>query len=149
MDGRIHSADFITHLVGFALKLRNLGLPDHGLIRELSPALAGSIYSGEGHSRLYDDQAVYNLAVSFALETASLGKEILPVVKEYEGPPGYKEGNPYFLPWAMRGVLEEERVRKELADECRQLLEMFDNWRPTSKGLKDVKFRLEALKSRL
>ena len=49
----------ITHLVGFALKLRNLGISDHGLIRELSAPLAGSLYTGEGHSRLYDDQSVY------------------------------------------------------------------------------------------
>jgi hypothetical protein len=45
--------------VGFALKLRNLGVSDHGLIRELSIPLAGSLYSGEGHSRLYYDDQVY------------------------------------------------------------------------------------------
>ena len=50
----------LTHLVGFALKLRNLGVSDHGLIRELSTPLAGSLYGGEGHSRLYDDDAVYS-----------------------------------------------------------------------------------------
>lgn len=49
----------LSHLVGFALKLRNLGVPDHGLIRELSAPLAGSLYTGEGHSRLYDDGRVY------------------------------------------------------------------------------------------
>ena len=49
----------LSHLVGFALKLRNLGISDHGLIRELSTPLAGSLYSGEGHSRIYDDSAVY------------------------------------------------------------------------------------------
>lgn len=59
IDGRIHAPDFIAHLVGFALKLRNLGISDHGLIRELSVPLAGSLYSGEGHSRLYDDGQVY------------------------------------------------------------------------------------------
>jgi hypothetical protein len=59
IDGRIHAPDFIAHLVGFALKLRNLGVTDHGLIRELSLPLAGSLYSGEGHSRLYDDEQVY------------------------------------------------------------------------------------------
>ena len=49
----------LSHLVGFALKLRNLGISDHGLIRELSIPLAGSLYGGEGHSRLYEDDAVY------------------------------------------------------------------------------------------
>ena len=50
----------LSHLVGFALKLRNLGVADHGLIRELSSPLAGSLYTGEGHSRIYDDEAVYS-----------------------------------------------------------------------------------------
>lgn len=59
IDGRIHAPDFIAHLVGFALKLRNLGISDQGLVRELSVALAGSLYSGEGHSRLYDDERIY------------------------------------------------------------------------------------------
>ena len=49
----------LTHLVGFAFKLRNLGISDHSLIRELSSPLAGSLYSGEGHSRIYEDDAVY------------------------------------------------------------------------------------------
>ena len=54
----------IAHLVGFACKLRNLGVSDHGLIRELSVPLAGSLYSGEGHSRLYDDPQVYEYVFS-------------------------------------------------------------------------------------
>lgn len=59
VDRRTHVADFICHLVEFALKLRNLGTSDHGLIRELSNPLAGSLVGGEGHSRIYDDPAVY------------------------------------------------------------------------------------------
>ena len=59
VDGRVHAPDFLSHLVGFAMKLRNLGISDHGLVRELSSPLAGSLYGGEGHSRIYDDNAVY------------------------------------------------------------------------------------------
>jgi hypothetical protein len=59
VDGRVHAPDFLSHLVGFAMKLRNLGVSDHGLIRELSSPLAGSLYGGEGHSRIYDDIACY------------------------------------------------------------------------------------------
>lgn len=55
----IFTTDSLSHLVGFILKLRNLGISDHGLIRELSSPLAGSLYSGEGHSRIYDDGNVY------------------------------------------------------------------------------------------
>ncbi|ORY01814.1 hypothetical protein BCR34DRAFT_493536 [Clohesyomyces aquaticus] len=180
VDGRIHAPDFLTHLVGFALKLRNLGLPDHGLVRELSPALAGSLYAGEGHSRVYEDPRVYALAVSHALETTSLpiqpnavaqqrpstagnmagmGMRIPDIgakedrsdpyalrVRDYEG--GASK-NPYYLPWAARGLLEEEFVKKELGKEVEELLSMFEAWKPESKGLKDVKFRLEGVRSKL
>ncbi|GME48214.1 hypothetical protein GTA08_BOTSDO01497 [Neofusicoccum parvum] len=150
VDGRIHAPDFITHLVGFALKLRNLGLPDHGLVRELSPALAGSLYSGEGHSRIYDDAAVYNLAVQHALETASLPGALNPSlqIKDYDGV-GSTGSNPYFLPWAMRGLLEEDFVRRELSSEVEELLTLFESWKPTTKPLKDIKFRLEVVRSKL
>lgn len=57
--------------------------------------------------------------------------------------------NPYILPFAMRGMLEEDHVRKTLQDETRKLLEQFDEWRPSTKSLKDVKFRLEGIRSKL
>jgi hypothetical protein len=147
------------------------------LIRELSPALAGSLYGGEGHSRVYEDPAVYALAVQHALETTSLpiapkdrpstagsfqginipiigakedGKDVYKIrVKEYEPSATSANPNPFFLPWAMRGLLEEDFVKKELGREVEDLLAMFEEWRPTGKQLKDVKFRLEAVRSKL
>jgi len=179
VDGRIHTPDFLAHLVGFALKLRNLGLPDHGLVRELSPALAGTIYGGEGHSRVYEDPHVYTLALQHALETTSLatpasqaranasaaasfaginipvpgakydGRDVYKLhVKEYKVAGG-GEQNPYFLPWAMRGLLEEEFVKRELGREVEELLDLFEKWKPEKKQLKDVKFRLEGVRSKL
>ncbi|KAF7590885.1 hypothetical protein BBP40_002246 [Aspergillus hancockii] len=145
VDGRVHAPSFLSHLVGFALKLRNLGLPDHGLIRELSSPLAGSLYSGEGHSRLYDDEAVYRLAIEFALETSNVPGASLNIKRS----PPASAVNPYILPFAMRGLLEEEYVRRELYEETMELLRQFDDWKPTSKVLKDVKFRLEGIRSKL
>ncbi|KAI0879701.1 hypothetical protein GGS24DRAFT_7947 [Hypoxylon argillaceum] len=145
IDGRIHAPDFIAHLVGFALKLRNLGISDHGLIRELSVPLAGSLYSGEGHSRLYDDGQVYDLAISHTLETTIAAKVPCEIHKHQ----GLASPNPYVLPWIMRGLLEEEFVKTELSRETTELLKQFDDWAPTTKALKDVKYRLEAVRSKL
>ncbi|EAW13073.1 uncharacterized protein ACLA_015110 [Aspergillus clavatus NRRL 1] len=145
VDGRVHAPSFLSHLVGFVLKLRNLGISDHGLIRELSSPLAGSLYSGEGHSRLYDDEAVYRLAIEFALETSSVNGASLDIRRSHPSQPA----NPYILPFAMRGLLEEEYVRRELYEETMQLLRQFDDWKPASKVLKDVKFRLEGIRSKL
>ena len=47
----------------------------------------------------------------------------------------------------MRGLLEEGRVKTELSDETAELLRMFDDWNPTSTKLKEVKYKLEAIKS--
>lgn len=145
VDGRVHAPDFLTHLVGFALKLRNLGVPDHGLIRELSSPLAGSLYSGEGHSRIYEDEAVYTLAIEHALQTSSLGS--IPMQFHDDGA-GLSQ-NPYILPFAMRGLLEEDFVRAELYSETTELIRQFDDWKPSTKVLKDVKFRLEGVRSKL
>lgn len=154
IDGRIHAPDFIAHLVGFALKLRNLGVTDHGLIRELSVPLAGSLYTGDGHSRLYDDEQVYDLAISHALETTSITstnptKSSVPCDMAPRQPGTLSNPNPYHLPWIMRGLLEEDFVKSELSSEVEELLKQFDDWKPVTKALKDVKYRLEAVRSKL
>ncbi|KAG9243325.1 hypothetical protein BJ878DRAFT_511369 [Calycina marina] len=145
VDGRIHAPNFLSHLIGFALKLRNLGVSDHGLIRELSAPLAGSLYTGEGHSRLYDDVKVYDLAIEYALETTSAGDIPLDMAS-YSIP---TNANPYILPWIMRGLLEEDFVKTEVNTEVSELLKQFDDWKPSTKVLKDVKYRLEAVRSKL
>ena len=48
----------------------------------------------------------------------------------------------------MRGLLEEEFVKKELSREVEDLLNLFEDWKPTGK-LKDVRYRLEGVKSKL
>ncbi|OAP62868.1 hypothetical protein AYL99_02095 [Fonsecaea erecta] len=160
IDSRIHAPNFLSNLVGFVLKLRNVGVPDHGLIRELSTPLAGSLYTGEGHSRLYEDDAVYRLAIAFALETTSTKDVPISSSKRQalststgsgSGGSGSSSAstNPYILPFAMRGILEEDIVKKDLRDEARQLLEQFDEWEPKTKVLKDVKFRLEGIRLQL
>ena len=151
VDGREHphEDDFLTRLVGFALKLRNLGISDHGLIRELSTPLAGSLYSGEGHSRIYEEEGVYDLAVRLTAETETLDPGINPNLEVNKKPADGADANPFFLPWAIRGMLEEEDVKKDMKGETDELLGYFEKWRPQSKTLKDVRFRLEAVRSKL
>jgi hypothetical protein len=195
VDGQLHAPNFLTHLVIFAVKLRNLGVSDHGLIRQLSGPLAGSIVGGEGHSRIYDEPDVYRLATDFALRstditpstvqtppqtpsttkqnrlststlptapaladhlrrsslTASLSPQPLerglaPIVAEYEPPPTSANANPFVLPWAVRGMLEEEMVKREMKGEVEELVSEFEAWKPTSKVLRDVRWRLEGVR---
>lgn len=113
--------------------------------------LAGSLYSGEGHSRLYEDGQVYDLAIAHALETTDIvgGGAAVPCEIQKYDPHGITPSNPYLLPWIMRGLLEEDLVKTELSAETEELLQQFDDWRPVKQALKDVKFRLEAVRSKL
>lgn len=86
-----------------------------------------------------------SLALEFALETTSVG-EVPLEIKKYEVP---SNANPYVLPWIMRGLLEEHFVKTELSTETAELLKQFDDWKPATKVLKDVKYRLEAVRSKL
>ena len=83
--------------------------------------------------------------MEYALETTAVGN--LPMKSRRQAVPSSQ--NPYILPFAMRGILEEEYVQKELYEETMELLKQFDDWKPTSKVLKDVKFRLEGVRSKL
>lgn len=87
----------------------------------------------------------HSLAVEFALETTSVGS--VPLQSRRQVVPSLQ--NPYILPFAMRGILEENHVQTELYDESMELLKQFDDWKPASKVLKDVKFRLEGVRSKL
>lgn len=88
---------------------------------------------------------ISSFAVEYALETTSVGDVPLQM-KKYEIP---TNANPYVLPWTMRGILEEDFVKTELHTEVIELLKQFDDWKPATKVLKDVKYRLEAVRSKL
>ncbi|RDA90431.1 hypothetical protein CP533_5244 [Ophiocordyceps camponoti-saundersi (nom. inval.)] len=149
LQGESPAPDFIALLVSLALKLRNLGLDDNGLLRELARPLAGSLYSGEGHSRLYYDAAVYDVAVSHLMETDAIP---LPGPLRLEGYDAVADAtgqNFYLLPWIMRGVLDAAAAHRQLRDDALELLGRFDGWRPGTKALRDVKYRLEAVRSKM
>ena len=78
-----------------------------------------------------------SLAIQFALQTKS---EDTTKFHIDERPIG--SANPFVLPFAMRGMLEEPIVRDELSEEVSKLLRQFDEWTPSLRSLKDVKYRL-------
>jgi hypothetical protein len=88
-----------------------------------------------------------SMAVEFALETSNVNGATLHTKRHHFSPS--TPTNPYILPFALRGLLEEDYVRHELHQESMELLKQFDEWKPTTKVLKDVKFRLEGIRSKL
>ena len=145
--------DFLINLLTFCVAVRNAGTSDHGLLTLLSSSVAGSLYGGTGHSLIYDEPACYDLAVRYLFETTSPLSE--PTVRKDErSPPAVQlepfdaqRWNPYQLPWALRGLLEDPRVRSLFSDHIIKLLEDYEQWKPVTKTLRDVQFRLQPMTS--
>ncbi|KAF9572626.1 hypothetical protein EC968_009618 [Mortierella alpina] len=151
IDGATYQDDFITNLISFSLRLRNSGVDDHGVLVHLSEVVAGSIY-GEGHSTIYEEREVYMLAIRALLEppttlTAELARSE-PVLHPFRAKHTL---NPFYLPWGMRGVMDEIKARgnEVLNEELERLKRLYDEWNPVSKGMQEIKFRLEPVRSRL
>lgn len=140
--------DFIINLVIFALRLRNLGLSDHGLLEHISEALAGSIYAFEGgHSTIYEETDVYMMALRYLFEDTKKQQPTNdPVIRLFQAKP---RPNPYFIPWAIRGILEDPNVRQDesLRSEIDRLLRLFASWNPIDPRLREMKYRLEPLRT--
>ncbi|KAG0355520.1 hypothetical protein BG005_005538 [Podila minutissima] len=147
IDGCSYQDDFLTNLISFTLRLRNSGVEDHGVLVHLSEVVAGSIY-GEGHSTIYEEREVYQLAIRSLLEPpASLTSELArsePVLNPFQA---RERLNPFYLPWGMRGVVDDIQARGDrvLTDELERLKELYDDWNPVSKAMKEIKFRLEPI----
>lgn len=151
IDGATYQDDFFTNLISFSLRLRNSGVDDHGVLLHLSEVVAGSIY-GEGHSTIYEEREVYLLAIRSLLEPPkSLTPEMArsdPILHPFRAK---QTLNPFYLPWGMRGVMDEIKARGDevLNEEMDRLKKLYDEWNPVSKGMKEIKFRLEPVRSRL
>ncbi|KAF9088232.1 hypothetical protein BGX23_007548 [Mortierella sp. AD031] len=151
IDGVTYQDDFLTNLISFSLRLRNSGVDDHGVLVHLSEVIAGSIY-GEGHSTIYEEREVYLLAIRSLLEPPkSLTSEMArsePILHPFQAT---QTLNPFYLPWGMRGVMDEIKSLGDevLNEEMERLKKLYDEWSPVSKGMKEIKFRLEPVRSRL
>ncbi|KAF9581295.1 hypothetical protein BGW38_001738, partial [Lunasporangiospora selenospora] len=151
IDGSSFQDDFLTNLIAFALRLRNSGLDDNGVLVHLSEAVAGSIY-GEGHSTIYEEREVYLLSIRALLEPPkNLTRELTqqePIMHHFHA---RQTLNPFYLPWGMRGVMDELKAKGDevLNVEMEKLKKLYDEWNPVSKAMKEIKFRLEPVRSKL
>lgn len=167
IDRSSNTPNFIARLVSICCQLQNLGYFDNNVIRELSASLAGSI-TGGGHSKIYNDGKVYDLGIKFALDTDDLvvpnisksatRQLVAPIqnqvyTKEYDV--GKVGTNPFILPWCLRGLIfnveknwaSSDASEKSGRDEISELYEIFDQWKPVSKVLRELKFRLNGIRN--
>ncbi|KAJ2853696.1 hypothetical protein J3B02_003023 [Coemansia erecta] len=71
IDAPHYTDDFLTNLIAFALRLRNMDIYDHDLLIHLSEVVAGSLWGHSGHSTVYGEPAVYKLSVKWLLYSTS------------------------------------------------------------------------------
>ncbi|TKY84827.1 hypothetical protein EX895_005907 [Sporisorium graminicola] len=91
IDGQAFpKVDFLTNLLVLCVAVRNAGLSDHNLLTLLSASVAGSLYGGKGHSQVYEEKAVYDLATRYLFEVTHPLAEPTFV----PGPPGVKASPP-------------------------------------------------------
>lgn len=155
IDSKDYTPDFLSHLIVFALKLKNLGVRDYGLLVHLSDTLAGSIYGfgTQGHSALYDFSGTFDVAVNWTLTEDPLAhrdtdeKEIVAQSSHFKAPHSSKL-NPFLLPFIFSQLLH-SNFTKELKKELESLIELYNVWEPKTKEAKDIKFRLEGIKAKL
>ncbi|SGY16760.1 BQ5605_C012g06979 [Microbotryum silenes-dioicae] len=150
------TSDFLANLVVFAARLRNAGLHDHDLIYHVSEALAGALM-GVGHSKIYEEEEVFALAIRYHFETTTLHEPPTclepPTTQHLDSIPPLSMSfnprdrrNPYLLTWALRGIIEDPKVRDLFGNELQALRDAFESWRPVSKALKEVRLKLEPIR---
>ncbi|KAJ2555744.1 hypothetical protein EV175_002197 [Coemansia sp. RSA 1933] len=142
IDARHYLDDFLTNLIVFALRLRNMGIYDHDLLIHLSEVVAGSLWGHSGHSTVYAEPSVYKLAIRWLLYSTSpvaTAAHVSTSVPTAYLRPGTAEGrfhgkcanvsgprihmsyrpfnateklNPFFIPWIMRTLWDEPDIRQ-------------------------------------
>lgn len=144
--------DFLTKLVEIGLKIKNtlpgLGEPEtHMILAEVSEYIAGSIYQHATHSSAYRKLNSYQAALDWM--KMGPGTKNIPIqpVDHIRHRPLQSTVNPYYLPWLFRGWLNSPEVLNNflLAKDFIELQELYKNWKPESKLLKDFKFKLEPI----
>ncbi|KAI9176086.1 hypothetical protein H9P43_006451 [Blastocladiella emersonii ATCC 22665] len=157
-----YADDFLAHLVVFALAVRNAGLADNDLLVYLSDVVAGSLYFGTaGHSTLYEDVRVYELAINFLFTPSpapvatggsggrwwgwfsrtAQGVEMAP----FDAP---MRLNSYHLPWILHSLVASKAIRAHptLSRDLRRLVQLYREWEVSgSRTRQQLKYKLDAL----
>lgn len=137
-----HSSDFLSNLLVLLLRIMNAGLSDRGLLTHLSEATAGSL-SGVGHSSVYEDPGVFELAVRYQF-LVNGGNETNCEL-QVDSFNAVQELNDYEIPWSLRDLIANERVAHFFSREFVTLRDAFGDWQPKTSILRDVKRKLQPI----
>lgn len=126
---------------------------DYNLIVFLSDILAGNIYGfgTQGHSAIYEEINSYVIGVSWTLGDTiwkSSKKGSVVIHPPFAAP---QKINPNYLPWIMSLLVNDKHIQDhaELKADLDEVLKLYSAWMPSTALLKELKYRLEPLKSKL
>ncbi|KAJ1676882.1 hypothetical protein EV182_007322 [Spiromyces aspiralis] len=192
IDGPHYRDDFLTNLIIFALRLRNGGVDDKGLLVHLSNVIVGTLWGSTsgGHSTIYEEKAVYKLALRWLFYSTIVSKPIIissslnspsviaPIIKtaqsllfrvspdlsalrpcgedgaaeslhiQYRPLNGSDKLNPFYLPWILHSLWCDSSIKGNPVwrRDIEKLIQLYDEWEPTTKAGKDLKYQLEAIR---
>ncbi|ORX66547.1 hypothetical protein DL89DRAFT_226670 [Linderina pennispora] len=163
IDAPHYLDDFLSNLIVFALRLRNMGIYDHDLLIHLSEVVAGSLWGHSGHSTVYGEPDVYKLSVKWLLySTSAVSQSAIQsggaavsrasgeqIHMNYRPFNAAEKLNPFYIPWIMRTLWDEPEIRQNsvLRAELRRLIMLYDKWKPETKAGKELKYRLEPVRA--
>lgn len=149
---KLEGSEFVADLLQLGLKIKNvspgLGEPEtHMILAQVSDFISGSIYRDAAHSAAYRHVGSFRTALEWMHRGRSTRGVPLKVVDHIRNRPLQPVVNPYYLPWLLRGWLRNRELIEHplLKDDFAQLTERYTQWKPTSKLMKEVKFKLEPL----
>lgn len=147
-----YQPDFLTKLVETGLKIKNylpgLGEPEtHMILSQLSDYISGSIYQHATHSSAYRKIDAYKTALEWMKSGPNTKNIPIHPIDHVRHRPLQSTVNSYYLPWLFRGWLNNPELLNNpvIRQDLMELQEMYHNWKPESKLLKDFKFKLEPI----
>ncbi|CAK9441602.1 uncharacterized protein LODBEIA_P54700 [Lodderomyces beijingensis] len=164
------SVSFISSTFKLICMMKNLGqTSDYNIIKELGDKLDVAAKNRLSRMMIYEEEEVYFEALNFALGSTSLNhKRDLKIVypriltkpsssssstsatassADSLSPAELQLNFQNVLPWTMRGLLQDlvQYQHIDVYARLRELIRQFDEWKPTSKPHRDVKYCLDAL----
>lgn len=155
IDERNRKVDhFVLEVIHYLLRLRNMGISDRQMLVHLSSMIGSSLYNGVEHSTIYEEPKVFQTALDWMFHKTDTDRDC---TMAYDFPTAVTHiddshrSNNYYLPWAMRSLLADPLIHqnRHLRDEMASLLELYQKWQPTLKVEKELKHRLDPIRSRL
>ncbi|KAG9300904.1 hypothetical protein G9A89_004962 [Geosiphon pyriformis] len=118
---------FPVELVELLIQLRNHSLTDYGLLVHLSDSLMGYL-KDEGHNHITTEDEVYTSAIKH-LYNSKTYQNVEAKINEYNFE---QPANKNYIPWAMRGLVSDEKIIKseKLGPALLKLRNDYSNWEP-------------------